>query len=172
MGFQELRSHGKIGTTIYHFKRTSPEVPITKTNRASVADLNFPVSYERRIDLEMYEKLIFSETDTALMVKLKNKPVQVGYYLSDVHQFIPFEWDKKNKRFYGQKPTGEYELAYLKKRDRLYVLPLKKTKLKYKRFRKIYKLKLRRKHTKWFKRDKKYTPKKTEWNVFLQTKKK
>ena len=69
-------------------------------------------------DLEMYEKLIFSETDTALMVKLKNKPVQVGYYLSDVHQFIPFEWDKKNKRFYGQKPTGEYELAYLKKRDR------------------------------------------------------
>lgn len=111
--------------------------------------------------------IIFQDSDMTLLVKHK-KNIQVGYYLKDVHQFIPFEWSKKNKRFYGQKPTGEFQLAYLKKRDRLYVLPQEKMKLKYKRFRKYYKLKLRIKNTKLYKRDKEYSPKKAEWDEFLK----
>ena len=165
--FKFLRSHGQIGNTIYHFKRTPQEVPITDTLFKALGDLSVPISCQHIIGLENYEKLTFLDSDTTLVVKLRNKPIQVGYYLRDVHQFIPFESNKKNQRFYGQKPTGEYELAYMKKRDRVYVLPTNKMKLKYKRFRKVYKLKFRRKHTKWFKRDKEYTPKKAEWDEFL-----
>lgn len=165
--FHFLSSYGIIGSTHYHFKKQSNELPLSKTHTIEIAGRTIITSYEHSIKMNQYEQLIFSESDTTLMVKLKNKPIQVGYYLSDVHQFIPFESNKKSKRFYGQKPTGEFQLAYLKKRDRLYVLPKQKMKLKYKRFRKYYKLKLRIKNTKLYKRDKEYTAKKAEWDEFF-----
>lgn len=165
--FSQLRSSAQLGDTVYHFSLPLQEIPSRDTIWTNFMDIRYISAITYVVELEHYQQLIFSESDTTLMVKLKNKPIQVGYYLSDVQKFIPFEIDEKNKRFYGQKPTGEFQLAYLKKRDRLYVLPNEKTVFKYKRFRKYYKLELRIKDTKLYKRDKEYPIKKSEWDAFL-----
>ena len=160
-----IRSYGVVDNVHYYFNKRSHNFPLTKSDSTVVYEDKYNKFYEHSIPLDQYKQLIFSESDTTLMVKLKNAPLQVGYYLKDVHQFIPFESSKKNKFFYGQKPTGEYELAYLKKNDRVYVLPQEKTVLKYKRYKKQYKLKLRIKDTKFFKLDKEYTTNRQEWEA-------
>ena len=163
VNFEYLSSYGVIGNTHYHYKKHSQHIPITKRNFLVIEIDSFPISYEHTIPLDKYEQLIFSESDTTLMVKLKNKPLHVGYYLKDVHQFIPFERNEKAIRFYGQKPTGEFQLAYMKKNGRVYVLPQNKMKLKYKRLRKHFRLKLRIKNIEFYKQDKEYPTKKVEW---------
>ncbi|MFT5780544.1 MAG: hypothetical protein ACI837_003506, partial [Crocinitomicaceae bacterium] len=163
----QLTSFAKMGDTLFHMKALAADLPITKSDTALFL-LGRPVdiSNEHKIDRNQYKIFVRSASDTAVMIKLKNKPTQVGYYLRDVHDFIPIENSKRNRRFYGQLATGDYEFAYIRGKN-VYVLPTNKIKMRYQKWKHRYKMKFNRKSIRGFKRDKTYRDKRKEWDDFF-----
>lgn len=98
-------------------------------------------SYE--LPAEKYTKLLYSDTLLKVRCGRKAKPGQMGVYLTDYHQYIPFD-STDGKYYYGKKPTVAYQYAY-KKGKRLRALKTAPEHSKYTEENQTERIKFKRK---------------------------
>ena len=92
---------------------------------------------------EKFTKLLYSDTLLKVRCGRRSKPGQAGVYLTDYHQYIPFD-STDGKYYYSRKPTVAYQYAY-KKGKRLRVLKTAPENSKYFEEQKTERIKFKKK---------------------------
>jgi hypothetical protein len=101
--------------------------------------------------LDAYKEFTFS--DTALKIKFKKKlrPEKIGFFLKDVNGYVPVDADVSQKWIITKKPNDiakktkdNYQLAIVKNK-KLYVVKPGLLKMKYKKRKKAYVMKINKK---------------------------
>lgn len=150
---------------IYYTLVNLHEIKSSKETRYEISRTKIVDESEFHIDSSYFTKFTFS--DTNYRIKFKNKPEKVGFYILSVNEFIPIEQISPNKDILTKIPIGEYNLAYVKK-NKIYVIPYKKIKPRYKKKKNYYKIKFNSKNIILFKRNKKYYSLEQEWKDYCK----